>query len=604
MLYQSPTRQTIYVDQHSTFFSTRAWADCWSKVFTNDHILQVHVVGSGPSRTMHFIRTRLSYGLSDLSSGYSHDFCVSPGWRDPLDDSTVRGIINRIPWSLTRSFTWKVRFDHIALARSLTDVKLRHQLMAVHILNLEAGYERACSSFSQTIRNQIRKGVRRGVSVRETSDLTDIENYQRIYSSLAGQKGWQFVYPARLTFELLHCGNPACFVVAEFEGSVIGGALFVRDGNSVYYMHGVADRHFDHLYTARAVLARGIKWACDIGVDFFNFGNSGSSNSLALFKSLWGTRIEHNWLFTWENPIWAKATKVKRRMQSFLKSAHTSQTSISHGAPWSQRAKLGELQAVLDVNGTERRLLMMHGPGLVAARKALSIFHEQTDRRPVVLDFGCGTGRMLRFFGNNGCDILGVEVTIEMLAEAKRYGLPSSAWLSHFDGLSIPIKDKSIDIVWVCGVLKYTLLSPVAKSRHGNIEVNRTDQRSVNGADGNVFTPTYFKVAMEIYRVLKPGGIVAQCEMFVDERPEVFTQDFEKVGFLTERISIVRRYEGRLEKLCELREKSRLPSGFVLALAQTCANLRYWWDDPYKPDNDFRDYFFVWRKPTDMPDVK
>jgi SAM-dependent methyltransferase len=490
-----------------------------------------------------------------------------------------------------------VRFDHTALANSLAALQFGHTRIPIHVLTLDANYDRIFSRFNPTIRNQIRKGARRGLTVRNTSDLTDVDIYQRIYSSLAQTKRWGFIYPASLTSALLRLENAAYFVVSEFEGIVIGGALFVRDGNSVYYMHGVNDRNYNHLYPARAVLAAGIKWACEIGADFFNFGNSGSNsnNSLALFKSLWGTRIERNWLFTWKNPVWDKATRMKKGVKSLLsKSTHSNSTLISHGAPWWQRAKLGELQAVLDVNGTQRRLLMMHGPGLVAAKKALSISCRQTGYRPIVLDFGCGTGRMVRFFGKKGGDVFGLEVTVEMLKEAKKYGLPSTAWLAHFDGLSIPAKDQSIDIVWVCGVLKYTLFPPGDKSRHGNLEVGKLN---LDSANAHVFVPTYFEVASEMYRVLKPGGIVAQCEMFVDEQPEVFTRDFERAGFLNERISIVRRYTGRLEKLCEWREAVRLPPGFVLSMAQTCANLRYWWDNPFKPGNDFRDYFFVWRKP-------
>jgi hypothetical protein len=446
------------MEQHTTFFSTREWADSWSRVFSNDHALEISVVGSGPPRTMHLIQTRLSYGLTDLSSGYSWDFCVSPGWRDTLDESTVRLIIDQLPWRRTRSFTWKVRFDHTALANSLTAFNFRHRLIPIHILNLEADYDRVFRRFSATIRNQIRKSVRRGVVVRNTSDATDIDSYQRIYSSLANTKAWGFIYPARLTSELLRVNNPAHFVVAEFEGILIGGAFFVRDRNAVYYMHGVADRKFNHLYPARAVLAAGIQWACEKGADFINFGNSGGSNdsSLALFKSFWGTHIENNWLFTWQSPIWDNATKVKRRVRSLLsKSTRHSGALISHGTSWSQRAELGELRAVLDVNGTERRLLMMHGAGLVAAQKAFSMSRKQEGRRSVVLDFGCGTGRMVRFFGKQGYDVLGLDITFEMLKQAKKYGLPSVAWLSHFDGLSIPVKDQSIDIIWVCGVLKY-----------------------------------------------------------------------------------------------------------------------------------------------------
>jgi ubiquinone/menaquinone biosynthesis C-methylase UbiE len=482
-----------------------------------------------------------------------------------------------------------VRFDHVALATSLTVLNVPYSCFSVSILHVDGDYDRVFKSFSAKTRNQIRKGFRQGLSVRNTFDLADLTSYQRIYSSLAAAKGWHRIYPIELTAALLQIPNLTRFIVADFEGTVVGGALFLRDGNSVYYMHGAADRAFNYLYPSRAVLDAGVRWACEIGAEFVNLGRSGDNKSLALFKSLWGTHIEHNWEFSWTNRFWEQAGKVKRRILLLPPSSpQGGHAQLSNATPWSQRAGLGELEAVFILNAPERRQLIMHGASLVAAKKALSMLREQRSSRLSILDFGCGNGRMVRFFGNQGWDVLGLDVTVEMLKQAKKYGLPSRSWLSHFDGLSIPVKDQSINMVWVCGVLKYTLFPPTARCRH-NMEMQ---------AEG--FVPTYFEVAKEMHRVLKPGGIVAQNEMWVDEQPEVFMRDFERAGFVSERVSVVHRYDGRLEKAVRWRQHVRLPRWFVLLLAEICSKLRARWENPYKSDNDFRDYLFVWRKPVDI----
>jgi SAM-dependent methyltransferase len=433
--------------------------------------------------------------------------------------------------------------------------------------------------------------------------------YQIIYAAIAQDKGWQFIYPQRLTEELIKIPSASRFIVAEIDGTVIAGGLFLKDGDSVFYFHGAADRAYNHFFPSRAVMDAAIRWACEIGAEFFNFGSCGQNMSLALFKSFWGTHMENNLIFRWSNPIWDRVGKakartlgrVKTRTKSLLFKSNLRNLASIDANSWSARAQLEELEAVLVVNGSERRRLMMHAAGLVAAEKALSLTHERRIRKPLILDFGCGTGRMVRFFGKHGCDVVGLDVTLEMLQAAKRYDLPSGAFLSHFDGLSIPFKDHSFDMVWVCGVLKYTLFPPHTKCcRHGNM---------IAGTDN--FVPSYNEIAREMHRVLKPGGIVAQNEMWVDQPPQKFAKGFEGAGFVSEHVSVMRKYGGRAEGICEFRENFRLPPDIVLLMGRICATLRLIFDNPYAKDdslfqqndnpyvqkNDFRDYLLLWRKP-------
>ena len=569
----------------------------------------VPVSGSGPSRAMYFIKTRGPYGLTNLSSGSSIDFCLSPGWNGNLDESTISLILDHLKWGRTRSLSWNVRFDHMPIAKSLTALGLRHRGVPIPILELESDYDSVFKHFSPTIRNQIRKGRRRGIVARSTCDPAKLHQYQTIYSSIAQEKGWQFIYPQRLTEKLIKIRCASCFIVAEIDEIVVAGGLFLKDGNSVFYMHGVADRAYNRFFPSRAVMDAAIRWACEIGAEFFNFGSCGQNMSLALFKSYWGTRIENNRVFSWSNPIWNRAGKIKARTIGRLRTTVTSQlvraneptsTPIDPGS-WSQRAQLAELEAVLVVNGSQRRLLMMHSAGLVAAEKAISLARERNIRKPRVLDFGCGTGRMMRFFSEHGCEVVGLDVTLEMLQAAKRYDLWSGAFLSHFDGLSIPFKDQCFDLIWVCGVLKYTLLPPHAKCcRHGNIVPSK-----------DIFVPSYDEIAKEMHRILKPGGIVAQNEMWVDQPPCQFTGGFEEAGFVSERVSVMRRYGGRAERICESHESFRLPPELVTRMGRACATLRFRFDNPYKHEidpsqpndnpyiqkNEFRDYLFLWGKP-------
>src|SRR6266852_9891273 len=107
-----------------------------------------------------------------------------------------------------------------------------------------------------------------------------------------------------------------------------------------------------------------------------------------------------------------------------------------------------------------------------------------------------------------------------MLRQARRFGVPSRTLLLRTDGVIIPARANSIDLIWCCTVLRYSLLVP---------------------------NPVYADIAREMYRVVKPGGLVINLEMYVDNPPQTFTHDFEQAGFVTKDVRVLKRYESFFE---------------------------------------------------------
>jgi len=234
------------------------------------------------------------------------------------------------------------------------------------------------------------------------------------------------------------------------------------------------------------------------------------------------------------------------------------------GLSWAERAEMGELHAVLSPTTSEKRNVFLHSTQLVAAKVALALNRGKDN--PVIVDFGCGNGRWVRFFGQRGALVAGMDITPEMLSAARRFGVPERCSLVETDGINIPLPDQSVDMVWVCGVLRFSLFVP---------------------------DPVYRDIAGEMYRVLKPGGFVVNIEMYVDNPPNAFTRDFENAGFVTKEMRIVQRYSGRFENYCL---SPRLPKAFVKMGGMLCAAWRLRFDSATKESPGLRDYLFVWAK--------
>jgi ubiquinone/menaquinone biosynthesis C-methylase UbiE len=233
------------------------------------------------------------------------------------------------------------------------------------------------------------------------------------------------------------------------------------------------------------------------------------------------------------------------------------------GASWMERAALGELRAVISPTASDRGNDFHHAVHVFAAKAAFRRRHNAG----TILDFGCGTGRFLRFFAEKNLKVIGTDITFDMLAEAKRIGLPRDASALQTDGVSLPFSDGSIDAIWCCGVLRYTLF---------------------------VSPEVYEQIAREMYRVLRPTGEVINVEMYVDLPPQHFTRAFERAGFDTADIRLLKRYEGLIENCLK---SQRWPRAFVKAAGQTWGALHYWFANPHAKTSGFCDYLFRWAKP-------
>jgi SAM-dependent methyltransferase len=81
-----------------------------------------------------------------------------------------------------------------------------------------------------------------------------------------------------------------------------------------------------------------------------------------------------------------------------------------------------------------------------------------------VADIGCGTGRALPALrasvGPSGT-VIGIDLTVQMLAEATRRGRAGSAALVLADVLTLPLADDVLDAVFAAGLVSH-LTDPVA----------------------------------------------------------------------------------------------------------------------------------------------
>jgi len=271
----------------------------------------IPVTGSGAPRTLYAMEKAGPLGLRSFSLGPCGLY-ASPAWDGRLERSTLEGIVARLKGVWIRKFGWKVLFDQAELAAGLADLCLEMQRESTQVLRLDPDYDRVFAGYNATIRNQVRKARRKGVTVREAFDPATVEAYYQVHTRLAGQKGdYDVVYPLELFLEFARMRGVVRLLVAECGGRVAAGGLFFHANGSLLYWHGAADRDYSDYFPSRLVFDEAIRWGCENGAEFLNFGGSAGIDSLERFKSYWGARQELNWVFGWKNPFWRELAGLK-----------------------------------------------------------------------------------------------------------------------------------------------------------------------------------------------------------------------------------------------------------------------------------------------------
>ncbi len=177
------------------------------------------------------------------------------------------------------------------------------------------------------------------------------------------------------------------------------------------------------------------------------------------------------------------------------KNDHRFQTT---GLSWSERAIACEgVTAVYAPNDPLRSRWLAH---IYTVCLRLCLRHAR--RRHLALDFGCGIGHHTEQLAHYFSHSVGSDITLEMVKRA-RVDFPGLPFL-QIDGFRLPFKDQSFDFIWICAVLRYSLLTP---------------------------NPQHHIIVRELFRILKPGGYVWNLEMYVSQPSRTFSQDFVNSGF-------------------------------------------------------------------------
>jgi CelD/BcsL family acetyltransferase involved in cellulose biosynthesis len=240
----------------------------------------------------------------DLTYGYSvrAALVVDPDGRPvggipyiDLDDLGERRKVS-LPFSdfcdplITGSQGWAVLADAILEGGAQVEIRcLRSPFPAAddrfdvvtrsawHGVGLERGTEEIWGSLHEAARRSIRKARGAGVEVRRAEDIADLRAFFDLHLRVRKQKYGLLAQPFRFfesIWEQFLVGGEGALLLALHQGKPIGGVLYLRWKDTLYYKFNASDPSWLEFRPNDFLVWEGINMARDQGLRLFDFGLS------------------------------------------------------------------------------------------------------------------------------------------------------------------------------------------------------------------------------------------------------------------------------------------------------------------------------------------
>jgi hypothetical protein len=306
---RSVWEKAFVADPHSQAFHSPDWVDGVCRVGGFRDVTRVYETPDGRLLVLPMVRR------SWLGGALAHQASMPANWgiggvisADPVrpEDLTAICADLRRQRGVLRTFIRPgSRTADVWAAADLPGVKSKPGLG--HVLDLEGGFDVVWRSrFTGTARTAVRKAEKSGVVVERDSTGARLPEYFTLVEHSVDRWARQQNEPLLLSrwrarhrqtvekMQAMAAAVPAFFnlYLALWEGRPVAGIVVYR-GNGTRYTAGAMIKELASPVRANYLLHRtAIEDACAAGSTHFDFGESGGSSGLAVYKTRFGARPE------------------------------------------------------------------------------------------------------------------------------------------------------------------------------------------------------------------------------------------------------------------------------------------------------------------------
>ncbi len=272
--------------RNHTFFHTSQWTRLISETYGYTPVFLVikeqgKITGLLPLMEVNsFITGKRGIGLP--FSDFANPLLTDPGQFNQLLD-------------VVKEYGSKSRWKYIEIKGaqdflpSGTDSYVEYE----HIIDLNGNNDELFASFGSTTKRNIRKAINENVKVYQSQSLESVKDFYKL-NSLTRQRHGLPPQPYsffRNLYNVILKNNSGIIFLAEFDGKIIAGAVYLHFGKKALYKYGASDLNYQKVRANNLVMWEAIKWYNGKGYSEFSFGKTEPENEgLRRFKNGWGVR--------------------------------------------------------------------------------------------------------------------------------------------------------------------------------------------------------------------------------------------------------------------------------------------------------------------------
>jgi FemAB-related protein (PEP-CTERM system-associated) len=281
-----------FIEKHtrSSLFYSQAWLDLITQIYgyTFISLTTTNTVGQISGFLPLFAIHSPFTGRRLVSLPFS-DFC-------PLlaeDEASADGLVDQ-----AIQLTHEQKASYLELRTGSNALLARRRDLAEGnlyvrwLLPLGADPESVWSGLRKPAKHQVKKSQKLGVQVRLAQLREDMSHYYRLHLQTRCKKHGMPAQPQSYFFALwdnFAKSGVMQLLLAEYQGTVIGGMILLASGTTISYAYGASDEHYLNLAPNNLLMWTAIKLGCTQGYQTLDMGRTACDNQgLMEFKRRWG----------------------------------------------------------------------------------------------------------------------------------------------------------------------------------------------------------------------------------------------------------------------------------------------------------------------------